>query len=305
MKTNKKLFGRISIAIILIGGISFITACSSEPEKTEETTTPEKEELNQAQQVLYSMPSPFELASLLKNSGATFNKELINSPDNVSKYTTSKSRALNLGIYGADLSYASIFAQTQEALKYLNCVKKLTEDLGISQAFNSETMDRVNKTMQKKNDTERDDELQQIVSEAYLTANAFLKDNERAKTASLILAGGWVEGLYIAASLSKKAEKNTDLLNMIAEQKFSLENLVALLEAYQDDQQVAEVLKDMNELMAIYSKVEESATATVEVKTDTATNVTEVGGDSGLSLSPESASEITSKIVVIRNMYVQ
>lgn len=308
MKFNDKFMKTSSIAVILIALMSFISACSSsDTEETSETAkvADEKEDLNQAQQVLYSMPSPFELASLLKNSGATFNKELINSPENVAKYTTSKSRALNLGIYGADLSYASIFAQTQEALKYLNCVKKLTEDLGISAAFDSETMNRVNKTMEKKNDQERDDELQQIVSEAYLTANAFLKDNERAKTASLILAGGWVEGLYIAASLSNKTEKNQDLLLMIAEQKFSLENLVALLEAYEEDQQVAEVLKDMNELMALYNKIEESATASVEVSTDTVKNVTEIGGDAMVSITPELAGEISAKISAIRNMYVQ
>lgn len=308
MKFNDKFMKTSSIAVILIALMSFFSACSSsDNEETSETTkvADEKEDLNQAQQVLYSMPSPFELASLLKNSGATFNKELINSPENVAKYTTSKSRALNLGIYGADLSYASIFAQTQEALKYLNCVKKLTEDLGISAAFDSETMNRVNKTMEKKNDQERDDELQQIVSEAYLTANAFLKDNERAKTASLILAGGWVEGLYIAASLSNKTEKNQDLLLMIAEQKFSLENLVALLEAYEEDQQVAEVLKDMNELMALYNKIEESATASVEVSTDTVKNVTEIGGDAMVSITPELAGEISAKISAIRNMYVQ
>lgn len=306
MKFNHATMRTLSLAIAFFTGISLFTSCtSSEPEVTEATTTESQVDLNQAQQVLYSMPSPFELASLLKNSGATFNSELINSPDNVAKYTTSKSRALNLGIYGADLSYASIFGQTQEAMKYLNCVKKLTEDLGISSAFDSETMNRIDKTMAKKNEQERDDELQQIVSEAYLTANAFLKDNERAKTASLILAGGWVEGLYIAASLSKKTEQNQDLMLMMAEQKFSLENLVSLLEAYEEDQQVAEVLKDMNELMAIYNKIEESQSAAVSVNTDTVSNVTEIGGDAVVSITPEIASEIAAKVTAIRTAYIQ
>lgn len=297
-----------TIAILLFAGISFFTACTSSEtgeQPQSDTLAAEGEDLNQAQQVLYSMPSPFELASLLKSSGATFNKELINSPDNVSKYTTSKSRALNLGIYGADLSYASIFAQTQEALKYLQCVKKLTEDLGITAAFNSETMNRIDNSLGKKDEKEKDDDLQQIVSEAYLTANAFLKDNERAKTASLILAGGWVEGLYLAASLSKTSDKSQDLFLMMAEQKFSLENLVGLLEEYEEDPQITEVLKDMNDLMAIYNKIEESETAAVNVNTDTATNVTEIGGDAIVVMSPEIAKEITDKISAIRASYVQ
>jgi hypothetical protein len=290
----------------LISGICLFSSCASEPEPTAQPElTTEKEDLNQAQQVLYSMPYPFELASLLKNSGATFNKELINAPENVSKYTTSKSRALNLGIYGGDLSYASIFGQTQEALKYLQAVKSLTEALGISSAFDNETMNRIDKSMQKKKEQERDDDLQQIVSEAYLTANAFLKDNDRAKIASLILAGGWVEGLYIASSLSKASAKNEELLNMIAEQKFSLENLISLLQSYGDDPQVAEVLKDMNELIAIYNKIDETAEATVSVKTDASKNVTEIGGDSGVSISPEVANEIFAKVSSIRNSYVQ
>ncbi len=297
-------------SLLLFAGITFFPACSStENQDSNEApppaSSPDKEDLNQAQQVLYSMPSPFELASLIKNSGATFSKELINSPESVSKYTTSKSRALNLGIYGADLSYASIFGQTQEAMKYLQCVKSITEALGISASFDSETMKRIDKTMAKKDEKDRDDELQEIVSEAYLTANAFLKDNERTKTASLILAGGWVEGLFIASSLSRKTEKNKDLLMMIAEQKFSLENLVSLLEAYEEDQQVAEVLKDMNELLTIYNKVEESTSAAVKVSTDTVKNVTEIGGDAIVSITPELAAEISAKISSIRNMYIQ
>jgi hypothetical protein len=37
------------------------------------------------------------------------NEELLNPIPNASKYTTNKKRALNLGVYTTDLSFASLF----------------------------------------------------------------------------------------------------------------------------------------------------------------------------------------------------
>jgi len=62
---------------------------------------------------------------LIKTAGATYNEKLLNPLSNLSNYTTSKSMALNLGIYTTDLSFASLFDQTQTAINYMQAAKKI------------------------------------------------------------------------------------------------------------------------------------------------------------------------------------
>ncbi|MBC7124657.1 MAG: hypothetical protein H5T24_03430, partial [Bacteroidales bacterium] len=86
--------------------------------------------IESVKQIFYSLPSPLETAMILKRSGATYNEELLNPIENASKYNTTKSMALNLGIYSTDLSYASLFDQTQATIKYMTVSKKMAEGLG-------------------------------------------------------------------------------------------------------------------------------------------------------------------------------
>ena len=60
-----------------------------------------------------------------------------------SKYQTTRARAINLGIYGTDINYASMFNQTQETLFYVKCAKTLANNLGVMNAFDKETLDRI------------------------------------------------------------------------------------------------------------------------------------------------------------------
>ena len=251
---------------------------------------------NKPQQIFYSLPSPFELASMLRNSGASFNKDILNSPENISNYSTSSVKAFNLGVYGADLSYASIYSQTQNSMEFLNCVKKLSDDLGISAAFDPKSMERMEAN--KGND----DSLQQIVSEGYLIANSFLKQNDREDLSTFVLAGGFLEGVYIATQLIKTDSENEELLMMIADQKFAIENLVALLEKY-DDTSVADMKKDFNELNTLFSELEINI-GEQEFKIDAKNNTTVIGGGDRTMISDEQLLTITTKVESIRNKYV-
>ncbi|MFQ5335013.1 MAG: hypothetical protein ACE5DN_02955 [Flavobacteriales bacterium] len=258
----------------------------------------ETQDVSQAQKVFYTLPSPFEVASMLKSAGAKFSPEVLNPVDNLSNYSTSKSKALNLGIYGADLSFVSMFEQTQESMQYMAVVKKLCEDLGISSAFSSATMERLEANK------DNQDSVEQIVADAYLIANSYLKENEREDASAMILAGGWAEGLYIATHLINQDNPNEDLMLMVGEQKYSLENLIALLGSYQNGN-VEDILQDMNALMEIYNKVEEVGQTDVQQTTNAEEKITVIGGGSEIQLNPETLKQITEKITEIRNSYIE
>ena len=64
--------------------------------------------------------------------------DLIRSPESCWKrgnYVTNKSMALNLGIYTCDLSFASLYEQTQLIIDYMNAAKKMADGLGILKSY--------------------------------------------------------------------------------------------------------------------------------------------------------------------------
>jgi len=251
-----------------------------------------------AQNVFYSIPSPIETTSLLKGAGAKYNAKYLNPIENVSKYSTAASRALNLGIYGSDLSFTSIFDQTQESMLYLRCTNKLASSLGISGAFDESTTTRIEANLENR------DSLLTIISDSYWNADTYLKDNGQPGVSALIIAGGWIEGLYIATQIAN-ATNNADIATRIGEQKLSLDNLVALLDSYKTSNAgVNDMLVQLQELKKIYDGIQIKSAETV-ASTDKKEGVTTIDNGSTFKLSAEQLKAITDKITQIRNKIIQ
>ncbi len=78
---------------------------------------------------LFSIPSPLQTAMLIQKTGSAYDKSILNTKENMNQYATDFSKALNLGIYGADLGYVNMYSKTQDAISYLAAVKKLSDDV--------------------------------------------------------------------------------------------------------------------------------------------------------------------------------
>ena len=52
---------------------------------------------------MFSIPSPIQTAMLIEKSGADYSKGFLNDAKKVSTYATNYQKALNLGVYGADV----------------------------------------------------------------------------------------------------------------------------------------------------------------------------------------------------------
>ena len=252
-----------------------------------------------AAKVFYAVPSPSELSAMIKATGANYNKNMLNLPANVNKYNTIIQKSLNLGVYGADLSYTSTFDQTQEAMVYMGICKKLADGLGITDAINENTVKRMEKNLNNK------DSLLKIISDTYLETDIYLKNNDRAGVSALVVAGGWIEGLYISTNIAATNDKNELIVKRIAEQKLILENLIGLLETNEANDNAPDLMASLKELKTIFDGVkmtEPAAAATV--KTDTATQKTVIGSNGELSLSPAQLAEITKKVAAIRTSII-
>jgi hypothetical protein len=237
-----------------------------------------------------------ETAALLRKAGAEYNKDILNDVASVDKYTAASKQALNLGIYGADLSYASVFNNTQESMFYTSCAKKLADKLGVIHAFSDSTLDRMEANRNQR------DSLLDIISETFWEVDAYLKENERENISSLMVAGGWVEGLYIATQVCLTND-TPELRQRIAEQKLPLSDLLALMGNYgKVDEPMAAVLADLKALETLFADVNVSGGASSVTKEG---DVTVIGGSAAVaSLTDAQFKAIVDKTAAIRNTYI-
>jgi hypothetical protein len=188
--------------------------------------------------------------NLLNKAGASYILSLNNPVENVDKYFTEKSKALNLGVYGADLSYASTYQMKQETMNYLNVSKKLIEDLQITSAFNKDFADRVESNLDNK------DELIQIITDSFYDTYEFLMNEGKDNISLLVMTGSWIEGLYITTQIALVSQNNEDILKIIANQKDPITKLFELMEPFADDAAVAEVKEMLKPIKSMFDKVE-------------------------------------------------
>ncbi|MBI9066662.1 MAG: hypothetical protein JEZ09_05175 [Salinivirgaceae bacterium] len=235
--------------------------------------------------VFYNLFSPVDLTYLVSKQNAFYNSYLINPINNITKYTESSKIALNLGVYGADISYLWMFDQSQQSLSYRSAIQRLTDKLEIPRDFVDFTY------LQAENYQEQFDSLVFVARHSYTTADNYLKEADREHSAALILLGGWIETLYIATHMFENPDKK--LLSRIAIQKYSLSSLYNILQKYQDDNDVAEYLLLLKKLKKTYDELEVQFEAESLV-IDTAKK--------RISLKPDAAFEITpADIVKIKN----
>ena len=307
MNRKPLLFGRIFLLLFLMLGM-ILTGCnlgkksegegSGDFEASGTLDTETQEQLNTAKRIFYALPSPLETAMLIKNAGAAYNEELMNPVSNSSKYITSKSKALNLGIYSTDLSYASLFDQSQATLDYVGAAKEMADGLNILDAINEETVTQLEEQINNR------DAIIDIISETLMNSSAFLKENDLEGTASVVLVGGWIEGLYIATNLVNENDlEDNKLVERIVDQKLSLDIIVNLLESSPEDADAQAVLEDVKALKTIFDKItiDQGEVTAVE---DPETNVTTLKSESSIKITNRVFTELKTKVIEIRNSYI-
>ena len=293
MRLNQILFPAIA-------AMSFAACGGTQPQQdtltvpVEDSTAAIRAE--RTRNIFHNIPSPMETASLLKKAGAEYDKNILNDVKNVDNYTAASKQALNLGIYGADLSYASVFNNTQESMLYTSCAQKLAKKLDVSNAFNEDVINRL-----EKNRNDRDS-LLSIISETYWHVDAYLKENERDNIGALMVAGGWMEGLYIATQVARLHD-TPELRQRIAEQRLPLADLLELVKTYSpDDPAVTSVRKDLESLEALYANViVPGGSSTITQEGGVAT----IGGTAPpASLNDDQLKTITEAVATIRSSYI-
>ncbi len=245
---------------------------------------------------MFSIPSPIQTALLIEKSGAEYDKKFLNDPKKSTTYATIYQKALNLGVYGADVGYVTIYDQSQDALKYLGVINKLADELGITGAFDEQTIKRFESNFGKR------DSMLSLVSVAYRNSDAFLKENDRMNVGALILAGGWIETLYFSTQLAAK-NGNKDIINRIGEQKYTLNNIVKMLTPYYDQPEYDALVDELIELSYDFDAIDIKYTygpSTVDVASKTTT----INSKTEVIITKEHLKAIAARVEKLRNKIV-
>jgi len=197
----------------------------------------------------YPIPNSYDITKHIYQTGASYQISLSNGPEKAGAYITQRDKVLNLGVYAADLCYATTYKMKQPTLDYLEASRILIEDLGISSTFNITYAERIEKNIDNR------DSLIAVVTESFDDTWNYLVDNQQAVLARLVVCGSWIEGIYITANVSLKAVDNTTFLEALAKQKISLNELVDLLETVKDVEEVNDLYKGLTDIQEFYEGV--------------------------------------------------
>jgi hypothetical protein len=250
----------IKIAHKVLFLFSMIILFSCGGEKSEDITSEDEivkpdiqESKFNAQNVFNTLPERNLVMKLIEENKIEYNPDLLNDPTRANKYVLELAKAVNLGIYGADLSIASSFDQTQESIIFLKCVNLLAGYLGVNSAFDQKMFERIDANENNK------DSILEIVTGAFKRVDEILKYNKRPATAAVILSGCWIEGLYVSCRMAQDIGSES-IIKAIVQQKESLKNLIVMMEGVTLDDNAKFILTDLKELYQIYEVAETTTT---------------------------------------------
>ena len=198
--------------------------------------------------VIANIASPIEVASFLNDLEIPFSTAYLSDPEGMSTHTTSFEIAYQLGVLSADLGYLNMYDKTGTAVNYLGTINRMAEALEVGQFFDFATIKRLATSGSNL------DSLLFLSMNSFNRMDDYLRESERSNLSALMVAGVWIEGLYLATQVMDKTG-DPELKDMIGEQKTILNDLLIILNNYRQDDRFAALISDYNEIKEAYDRV--------------------------------------------------
>lgn len=238
---------------------------------------------------MFSVPSPVQTMLLIQELKTPYMNSLALSTDSITRFVTKEKQALALGIYGADLAYATTYQDGQRAMKTMKAVEELASKLNLSNAFDKNLLASFQKNINNK------DSLLRLTGKAFRAADMYLKNDQREDVSAGVLAGGWIESLYLGLS-AMGDQVDPRMAIRLAEQRHTLDNLITLLV---QDPASGELVVQLRDLAETYKGITLEYTF-VEPTQDMANKTTYINSTSKAQIAPGTLQEIIEKVQAIR-----
>jgi len=244
--------------------------------------------------MVQNIASPIETAAIIKGLKIPFNKDLIANTRYADNFSTNFAKALGLGIYGCDLGYLNMYGKTSLVIDYISTLRSLADGIQVGQFFDFATLKRL------ATNNENIDSLVLISQQSMTRIDTYLRENNRANLGIVIVAGVWVEGLYISSIVTQETNQKR-MRDIIGDQKEIINVLMPLLIHYRKDPNMAKLIKNFEEIKALYSEVkisyEVGEVTTVEVNGELQIKQNDV---QTINMSDETLQKIIDKVKEIR-----
>ena len=202
-------------------------------------------------EIFYGILTPIEICSIFNRLQVPLNDTAINPISNQALYLSSSKTAINTGIFGVDFGYLKMFGISQGMLNYMFTIRNMSNRLGIPDYLLIDP----DKIGQK--DLSEPDTIFKFMKKAYYDIEDELRKNGRESTAGLMVMGGWVEAVYIATQLVyDPANPDPEVVQKIAEQKYTLTSLLSFMKNYYDDPVVVYYTKKLKYLKHYFDTFE-------------------------------------------------
>ncbi len=294
---KKRIFKGSVVASMVLGSLVVVSCGGEEDKKKNDANTVEQNTVDTVQNdvsgfELPGIPTPNDLFDLVKAIGVEKKPGITNDVAKVSDYNDSKSKALNFGVYSADLGYIACFEAGPDFLDYFNVIKTLGDDLGISAAFDPSLIKRI-----EENEGNLDS-LFAVSEDTYFESYAFLEENGKGKELALIIAGGWVESMHIIFELGGDYKDGAAINESIAGQQVVLESIIEFMARYQDDDMM-EILEKFSNVLMTYTENMTFEESDTQVKSEG--NKVVLGGSAEFTMNEVAYNEIRKQIQELRN----
>jgi len=252
----KKIIAGFILPLLII---SFTCLVSCKDKKTlKQQKKVEKEQVKeiegQIETNVYPLPTSAAVIKMLTELEVGYIIGITNPVENSKKYFSNQSRAINLGGFGADLSYATLYNQQQSVIMYLDVIRSLSNELNMSKVYNEDLYTKIKQNFDNR------DELVKLLTSEFNDTYAYLSENDQQPLALLVVGGAWVEGMYLTTHVSEAAYQVAGISRVLLEQKKSFELFLEITKPYLSDPSVGDFVKLLDPVKKVYEGLNTSLT---------------------------------------------
>jgi hypothetical protein len=252
----KKSFTKILVAVMILA-VTGTYSCKNrgESKKQKELNVIELQGLEQSiEENVYPLPTSAAVIKQLSDLDLGYILGATNPSSNARNYVASYNRSVNLGVYGADLSYATVYNMQQDVLDYLDAMRSLANDLNLAKIYDETLYDKIKSNFDNK------DTLVAILTNAFDRTYSYMVDAGQTNIATLMVGGAWVEGMYLTLAVSESGAHLTGFEQVLIDQKSSFDVFMEIAKPQGDDALVAKLLSDLQPVKEMYSTLTTSLT---------------------------------------------
>jgi len=186
--------------------------------------------LSDKKEIYYGVLTPVEICAIFNRLNVPYDRATLNPISNRDLYLSSSKAAINTGIYGVDFGYLKMFGIGKDLIDDMITISDMSNKLGIPDDLLADPIRKVH------SDISDPDTIVTLMNIAFTKIDDHLRDDGRASTAGLIVMGGWIEAMFIATQLVyDPSNPDPEVVQKIAEQKYTLTSLLSFMKNYYDD----------------------------------------------------------------------